>query len=102
MENESYIFNHFSDQYYEENPKIFSRAPPPTPRYVLLAPLANSPVINGELTGKIKSPVNPMKKKTLSYGSVLGIKNILLDEGNAAHFELCSCDQRNIFLLKEK
>ena len=67
MENESYIFNHFSDQYYEKNPKIFSGTPAPTPRYVLLAPLAHSPVINGELTGKIKSPVNPMKKKKTLY-----------------------------------
>ena len=63
MENESYIFNHFSDQYYEAHRKIFLEAPPPNPRYVLLAPLAHSPVINGELAGKIKSPVNPMKKK---------------------------------------
>ena len=33
----------------------------------------------------------------VSYGSVPGIKNILLDQGNAAHFELCPCNQRNIF-----
>ena len=67
--------NHFSDQYYEEHPKIFSRAPPPNPQYVLLAPLAHSSVIIGELTGKIKSPVNPMKKKNTEIVSSKYIVN---------------------------
>ena len=67
MENESYIFNHFSDQYYEENPKIFSGAPPPPPPICFARSARPLPSDQRGIDGENQTPRQPEEKKTL-YG----------------------------------
>ena len=62
MKNESYIFNHFSDQYYEEHPKMFLGAEPPPP-ICFARSTRPFPIDQRGIDGENQIPRQPDEKK---------------------------------------